>query len=89
MTVSEWTERMRHSYKNEQRIIVGVKSHKTAAQQVACFVITEEEEMWFDVYFTKVRPALATQDSPDTFFISTTGRRIYNVSNDIGRYQKK
>ncbi|XP_077152790.1 uncharacterized protein LOC143816390 isoform X2 [Ranitomeya variabilis] len=89
MTVSEWTERMRHSYQNEQRIIVGVKSHKTAAQQVACFVITEEEEMWFDAYFTKVRPVLATQDSPDTFFLSTSGRRIYNVSNDIGRYQKK
>ncbi|XP_073525151.1 uncharacterized protein [Phyllobates terribilis] len=89
MTVSEWTERMRHIYQNEQLIIVGVKSHKTAAHQVACFVLTEEEEKWFNVYFEKVRPVLAKQDSPDRFFLSTTGKHIHNISNDLDRYQKK
>ncbi|XP_073522749.1 uncharacterized protein [Phyllobates terribilis] len=88
MTVSEWTERMRHIYQNEQLIIVGDKSHKTAAHQVACFVLTEEEEMWFNVYFEKVRPVLAKQDSPDRFFLSTTGKHIHNISNDLDRYQK-
>ncbi|XP_040267272.1 uncharacterized protein LOC121000006 [Bufo bufo] len=90
MTVSEWKERISHTYNGEDLAIVGVKLHKTASQQVATFVLNKEEEMWFKVYFEKARPKLLQKDSPkDTFFISTSGKEIYNVSNDIMRYHKK
>ncbi|KAM4040822.1 uncharacterized protein ACNLHF_012092 [Anomaloglossus baeobatrachus] len=90
MTVSEWTERMHYLHQNQEELaVVGVKSHKTAAQQVACFVLNQEEEEWFNVYFSEVRPVLATRDSPNNFFLSTSGIKIYNVSNDLTRYHKK
>ncbi|XP_056408790.1 uncharacterized protein LOC130348958 isoform X1 [Hyla sarda] len=90
MTVSEWKERISHSYNGEKLSIIGVKLHKTASQQVATFVLNKEEEMWFKVYFEKVRPNLVHRNAPkENFFISTSGKEIYNVSNDLLRYHKK
>ncbi|XP_068115862.1 uncharacterized protein [Hyperolius riggenbachi] len=94
MTVSEWTERLHYKYTWENNpldlTVIAVKAHKTATQQVATFAITEEEEQWFKVYYEKIRPTLLRDNSPkDIFFISTTGKTIYNVSNDLRRLHKR
>ncbi|XP_077109585.1 uncharacterized protein LOC143766084 [Ranitomeya variabilis] len=90
MTVSEWKERISHTYDGEDLVVIGVKLHKTATQQVATFVLSKEEEMWFRVYFERVRPKLVRKNSPqETFFLSTSGKELFNVSNDIARYHHK
>ncbi|XP_044129320.1 uncharacterized protein LOC122922696 [Bufo gargarizans] len=90
MSVSKWKDRVHHTYKGTARSIIGVRNHKTATQQVASFVLTGEKEMWFKVYFAKVRPTLINRETPrDIFFLSTQGRKIHNVSNDINRYHRK
>ncbi|CAJ0952704.1 unnamed protein product [Ranitomeya imitator] len=90
MTVSEWKERVHHQYKGEDFVAIGVKEHKTSTQQVASFVLTPTEEEWFNVYFTHVRPVLSSTDnSEDPFFVSTTGKAIYNVTNDMNRLHRK
>ncbi|KAF4091491.1 hypothetical protein AMELA_G00037350 [Ameiurus melas] len=38
--------------------LVGVKEHKTSAQQVATFALSQEEDTWFELYYTCVRPQL-------------------------------
>lgn len=98
MTVQEWMLRQADSSGNT---IIGVKEHKTAAQQVATFALSQEEESWFDMYFTSVRPQLLNssrkrkradsddEDAEERFFISTTGRPIYNASNDLNRLHSK
>ncbi|KAM4045431.1 uncharacterized protein ACNLHF_009264 [Anomaloglossus baeobatrachus] len=89
MTVSEWKERISHKYDGEDFVIIAVKLHKTATQQVATFVLTKEEEMWFRVYYKQVRPKVVRKNSPKAFFLSTSGKEIFNVTNDIARYHKK
>ncbi|KAM4048968.1 uncharacterized protein ACNLHF_026442 [Anomaloglossus baeobatrachus] len=90
MTVSEWKERIHYRYLWEDLVIIGVKLHKTASHQVASFVLTKEEEMWFNTYYERVRPTLVHKDSPkDIFFLSTSGQEIHSVSNDIARLHKK
>ncbi|XP_038550946.1 uncharacterized protein LOC119884641 [Micropterus salmoides] len=77
MTVQEWAARKPDSSGNR---IVGVKEHKTAAQ-FAMFALSQEEELWFEIYFTQVRPLLLESkrvkrndtEGEDRFFISTTG----------------
>ncbi|XP_073411767.1 uncharacterized protein [Dendrobates tinctorius] len=44
---------------------------------------------WLEVYFDKIRPVLVNVNSPNNFFLSTTGGAIYNVSNDITRYHTR
>ncbi|XP_030274546.1 uncharacterized protein LOC115582623 [Sparus aurata] len=97
MTVNEWAKRK----KEEQYYVIGVKQHKTAAHQVAIFALSEEEESWFDVYFRLVRPQLLRptkkrkrdvedeSDAAERFFVSSTGRAIYNPSNDLMRLHSK
>ncbi|XP_075049801.1 uncharacterized protein LOC142109521 [Mixophyes fleayi] len=90
MTVEEWHKRVPHNFTSEgtseKLVVVGVKHHKTATQ-VATFALTEEEERWFDTYYTKVRPSMINEDAPEeTFFISTSGLKIYNVSVYLRRF---
>ncbi|XP_068090635.1 uncharacterized protein [Hyperolius riggenbachi] len=94
MTVSEWTERIHYKYTWENNpldlTVVAVAEHKTATHQVATFALTAEEEQWFKVYFEKIRPTLLNRKSPkDIFFISSTGRKIYNASNDLRRLHRR
>ncbi|XP_063818596.1 uncharacterized protein LOC135056855 [Pseudophryne corroboree] len=94
MTVEEWHERVRHTFTSECiseiLVIIGVKNHKTAANQVETFALTEEEEMWFKTYFDVVRPSLVKEDNPqEAFFISTSGNKIYKVSNDLRHFHVK
>ncbi|XP_040273896.1 uncharacterized protein LOC120989698 [Bufo bufo] len=95
MTVSEWTDRLHYNYTWENNqlslTVVAVETHKTATQQVATFALTEEEEQWFKVYYEKIRPTLLQKNnSPEEiFFLSSTGQKIYNVSNDLWRLHKR
>ncbi|KAJ8355195.1 hypothetical protein AAFF_G00086990 [Aldrovandia affinis] len=102
--VKEWDSRVSVQ---SGHCIVGVKEHKTAAQQVAVFALSDEEEMWFSIYYTHARPQVIKAQSKkrkrdeaeeesegeaekeERFFISTTGRPIYNASNDLNRLQAK
>ncbi|XP_044124949.1 uncharacterized protein LOC122919824 [Bufo gargarizans] len=95
MTVSEWTDRLHYNYTWENNqlslTVVAVETHKTATQQVATFALTEEEEQWFNIYYEKIRPTLLQKNnSPEEiFFLSSTGQKIYNVSNDLWRLHKR
>ncbi|KAL7852899.1 hypothetical protein SRHO_G00186840 [Serrasalmus rhombeus] len=95
--VTEWISRRRDDTR-PGFVVVAVKEHKTAATQVATFVLTQEQEMWFDLYFSEVRPVMLgkkrkrVEDDDETderFFISSTGKAIYNASNDLERLHKK
>ncbi|XP_049323401.1 uncharacterized protein LOC111196956 [Astyanax mexicanus] len=97
MTVTEWISRRRDDIR-PAFVAVAVKEHKTAATQVATFVLSQEQEMWFDIYFTEVRPVMLGRkrkrvddddESDERFFISSTGRHIHNASNDLERLHKK
>lgn len=94
LTVSEWLQRTPYQYSAGDKVVNCarvMKNHKTATQQVVYFVLHEEEEMWFDVYFKKVRPTFFHSKIQDSiyFFISTTGEKIYNASNDLSRFHQK
>ncbi|CAJ0941590.1 unnamed protein product, partial [Ranitomeya imitator] len=87
MTVSEWDRRTHHMYSGSRRTIVGVKTHKCASTQVASFVLSEEEESWFEVYATYVRPALtADRQIISNFFVTTTGKVVLNPSTALRQY---
>ncbi|XP_072563364.1 uncharacterized protein [Paramormyrops kingsleyae] len=93
MTVKEWMKRTR------QESGYTVIKHPTSVQQVSTFALSLEEDMWFDTYFSHVRPQLLickrsrkTQDDmggDERFFVSTAGRPISGASNDIRRLHQK
>ncbi|XP_073437106.1 uncharacterized protein [Dendrobates tinctorius] len=89
LTVSEWDRRLPYSFQGGDYKVVDVKAHKTSAQQVTCFALSPTEQEWLEVYFDKIRPVLVNENSPNNFFLSTTGGAIYNVSNDITRYHTR
>uniref|UniRef100_A0AAR2LN62 Core-binding (CB) domain-containing protein n=1 Tax=Pygocentrus nattereri TaxID=42514 RepID=A0AAR2LN62_PYGNA len=89
MTVTEWISRRRDDTRPGFVVV---------STQVATFVLTQEQEMWFDLYFSEVRPVMLgkkrkrVEDDDETderFFISSTGKAIYNASNDLERLHKK
>ncbi|XP_072563150.1 uncharacterized protein [Paramormyrops kingsleyae] len=89
MTVNEWVRRTRDAAYGGH-VVVGVTKHKTAA----VFALSQEEEMWFDLYYTEVRPAMligrqSDLSSEDKFFISSSGNSIYNCSNDLRHLHEK
>ncbi|XP_013855926.1 uncharacterized protein LOC106511726 [Austrofundulus limnaeus] len=91
MTVEEWMARK----PVKEHCVVGVKEHKTAAQEVAMFALTQEEEMWFDIYYTRIRPQILRSKGckedldQEKFFLSSRGTPIYNPSNDLARLHTK
>ncbi|XP_037538192.1 uncharacterized protein LOC119415115 [Nematolebias whitei] len=89
MTVEEWTAR---TPSEKGYVVVGVKEHKTTAQ-MAMFALDQEEEMWFDIYYTIIRPQILRTSACDmdkgSFFLSSIGTSIYNPSNDINRLHLK
>ncbi|KAL7886911.1 hypothetical protein AOLI_G00046320 [Acnodon oligacanthus] len=96
MTVIEWVQRKRVPG-HGGHVVVGVKEHNTSATQVATFTLSQEEEMWFDLYFTEVRPVMLgekrkhmeDETESEERFISSTGSSIYNASNDLERLHRK
>ncbi|XP_072563863.1 uncharacterized protein [Paramormyrops kingsleyae] len=96
MTVQEW---MTRSTSEADHTVIVVKEHKTSAQQAATFALSSEEETWFDIYFTQVRPQLLSSKRSRTtlddlggdkrFFVSTAGRPAFNASNDLNRLHQK
>ncbi|OCT75034.1 hypothetical protein XELAEV_18034021mg [Xenopus laevis] len=80
--VKEWKSRVHHKYISGntqiQLSIIGVTEHKTATQQ------------WFSKYYNYIRPRLVRQNSPtDLFFLSSTGKKLHNVSNDLWRFHRR
>ncbi|XP_072563445.1 uncharacterized protein [Paramormyrops kingsleyae] len=108
MTVEDWRNRKRiPGYPGY--CVVSVVKHKTSETQVpimkineehitCCFALTQEEEMWFDLFYKYIRPTMLTRkrkldedlrNSNETFFISSSGKKIYNCSNDIHHLHEK
>ncbi|XP_073521361.1 uncharacterized protein [Phyllobates terribilis] len=87
MTVEEWKKRAPY---RESHVGVVVHEHKTAANQIAGLILNKEEERWFQIYIEKVRPTFLEKSMDiKNFFISSSGGKIHNVSNDIARFHKK
>ncbi|XP_029942460.1 uncharacterized protein LOC115384268 [Salarias fasciatus] len=100
MTIEEWNNRTKL---NKGFVAISVKEHKTATQQEAVFVLSAEEEAWFDKYFECVRDQLRTtkrfrgspearkieEDPQERFFLSTSGNPISSCSNDLARLHRK
>ncbi|KAJ8009750.1 hypothetical protein DPEC_G00094770 [Dallia pectoralis] len=95
MTVEEWCQRKVEMTKNGRMAVIGVKEHKTGAQDVANICLDEEEENWMDTYYRHTRPVFLRNSDPeiddesDRFFISSSGLPLYNPSNDVRIFQKR
>ncbi|XP_051741329.1 uncharacterized protein LOC127507922 [Ctenopharyngodon idella] len=92
MTVEEWKGRTRHP----NGASVAVKEHKTAASQIAEVPLTDDQEHWFGLYFDEIRPVMLQGNksvdnaaAEQSFFVSSTGRPIYNPCNDLKRFHAK
>ncbi|XP_073803758.1 uncharacterized protein isoform X2 [Danio rerio] len=83
MTVEDWEGRSWI----ENGVCVAVKEHKV--------LLSHEQELWFDLYFNEVRPVMLQENrtsddvAADSFFVSSSGRLIYNPSNDLKRLHDK
>ncbi|XP_073803755.1 uncharacterized protein isoform X2 [Danio rerio] len=83
MTVEDWEGRSRI----ENGVCVAVKEHKVP--------LSHEQELWFDLYFNEVRPVMLQENrtgddvAADSFFVSSSGRSIYDPSNDLKRLHDK
>ncbi|XP_073804721.1 uncharacterized protein isoform X1 [Danio rerio] len=83
MTVEDWEGRSRI----ENGVCVAVKEHKVP--------LSHEQELWFNLYFNEVRPVMLQENrtgddvAVDSFFVSSSGRSIYNPSNDLKRLHDK
>ncbi|XP_072563858.1 uncharacterized protein [Paramormyrops kingsleyae] len=96
MTVQEWMKRTRDE---SGYTVIGVKEHRSSTRRVAAFALSSEEEKWFETYFSHVRPQLLAsnwskrttnqQGGDERFFVSTSGRPIYNASNDLHRLHQR
>ncbi|XP_039598343.1 uncharacterized protein si:dkey-23a23.2 [Polypterus senegalus] len=84
LKVSDWLNRQ--DAPNGKKV-VAVKDHNTAANHIATFAISLEEEAWMDVYFKEIRPVWQScdVDDEDRFFLSATGRPIKSSSSDVQR----
>ncbi|XP_056409673.1 uncharacterized protein LOC130331568 [Hyla sarda] len=87
LTVDEWERRIPH---RGTHVVIPVQEHKMAANPLAVLVLTVEEETWFDIYINRVRPTfLQGKNEIQNFFISSSGEKIHNVSQDIARFHYK
>ncbi|KAM4048967.1 uncharacterized protein ACNLHF_026363 [Anomaloglossus baeobatrachus] len=87
MTVDEWKKRIVHK---ETHVGIAVHEHKTAANQLAAVILTKEEEKWFEIYYSKVRPTFLKKNTEiQNFFICSTGEKIHSVTNDVARFHSK
>ncbi|XP_041823440.1 uncharacterized protein LOC121628474 [Melanotaenia boesemani] len=93
MTIEDWFQRQRAG--GDGYAVVAVKTKKVSTR----FALTQEEEDWFQTYFTLVRPLLFSTatgkrklddlEAEDRFFLSTAGVPIHSASNDLERLQAK
>ncbi|XP_055360600.1 uncharacterized protein LOC114846600 [Betta splendens] len=81
ITVSEWLDKKHVN----GRVCFGISEHKTQLLTVA---MNAEDAAMLDAYFEHVRPSCLKEDVDDKgkFFISSTGRPISSVSNDLSRF---
>lgn len=95
--VAEWLERRQET----EHSIVFVKEHKTAAHFVVGLALSKQEEEWFDRYYRFLRPQHLVsnrkrkrdeqdeKNGNDFFFVSSTGKKIHNPTNDLHRLHEK
>ncbi|KTG06652.1 hypothetical protein cypCar_00042688 [Cyprinus carpio] len=83
MTVSDWLKRT-YIEGNRERVLVGVDECN------AFFVLSNEEEAWFDVYYQSLRSVLITRrhrrcsaDEAEKFFLCSSGNPVDNPCEDL------
>ncbi|KAL1246538.1 hypothetical protein QQF64_034583 [Cirrhinus molitorella] len=83
MTVSDWLQRT-DIEGNGERVLVGVNECN------AFFVLTKEEETWFDVYYSYLRSVMierrhkrCSSDEAEKFFMYSSGNPVDNPSEDL------
>ncbi|KAF4078925.1 hypothetical protein AMELA_G00187250 [Ameiurus melas] len=93
MTVPEWLNKKKTT---TGYTVVGVKEHKTSAQQVATFALSQEEDTWFELYYTIHNPSndlqrlhisiarSAAQQKAETTDLQMDLEAAYNLSNGAG-----
>ncbi|KAK7926215.1 hypothetical protein WMY93_008525 [Mugilogobius chulae] len=85
LTVTEWVQRQTIN----RRVVVAVKSHKTANSQVAPFALTEEEAALINQYYLSIRSDHVWDDSDSSdserFFLAKNGKPINSATNDVRR----
>ncbi|KAK7926226.1 hypothetical protein WMY93_008536 [Mugilogobius chulae] len=83
--VTEWVQRQTIN----RRVVVAVKSHKTANSQVAPFALTEEEAALINQYYLSIRSDHVWDDSDSSdserFFLAKNGKPINSATNDVRR----
>ncbi|KAL2093818.1 hypothetical protein ACEWY4_011130 [Coilia grayii] len=78
MTVQEWVNRVPEG----RRTVIAVSNQKTPSAQ---FSLTAEEEAWLQAYYEHIRPDDVGIGDCDSFFLSTKGGPLSNVTSDISR----
>ncbi|XP_078791542.1 uncharacterized protein LOC144986865 isoform X2 [Oryzias latipes] len=86
LAVSEWVQRQSVN----GRVVVAVKSHRTANSQVAQFALTEEEAAFINQYYVSIRPDYIRDDmdedtGEEKLFLAKNGKAISSTTNDMRR----
>ncbi|NP_001089476.1 uncharacterized protein LOC734527 [Xenopus laevis] len=89
MTVDQWLERSHLEIQDgTKRMRVAVIKVKKNSDEPHNVVLQRVEEIWFDTFFTKIRPTFLKGES-SYFFISSNGEKIINPTTDIRSFQNK
>ncbi|XP_062305981.1 uncharacterized protein LOC134010129 [Osmerus eperlanus] len=80
MTVTEWKSRKHVG----SRAVFGIHHHRTTAQPIVTIALALEEEAWLQAYYEEIRPGYL-KDSCNKFFISSNGKPVHRVTNDVSR----
>ncbi|XP_062319038.1 uncharacterized protein LOC134021929 [Osmerus eperlanus] len=81
MTVKEWKSRKHVG----GRAVICIRHHRTL--QIVTLALTLEEEAWLQAYYDKIRRGYL-KDSCNKFFISSHGKPVHSVSQDVYRLHK-
>ncbi|XP_029965743.1 uncharacterized protein LOC115401590 isoform X2 [Salarias fasciatus] len=91
LTVTEWLAKQDCG----GRVVVAVKSHKTANRPLALFALTQEEAALIQQYFLCVRPDYIKAEADDEdededeahhrLFLSTNGKPVRSATTDLQR----
>ncbi|XP_059364909.1 uncharacterized protein si:dkey-23a23.2 [Carassius carassius] len=79
LTDADWVERIAQ----DGRVVIGVRQEKTASMQIA---LTQDEEACFQLYYKEIRPKnIGLKKFCQSFFTTTSGDAVHNVSQDMNR----
>ncbi|XP_046885276.1 uncharacterized protein si:dkey-23a23.2 [Hypomesus transpacificus] len=80
MTVTDWKSRKHVG----SRAVIGICHNRTTTQPIVTLALALEEEAWLQAYYEEIRPGYL-KDSCDKFFISSNGKPVHSVTNDVSR----